>query len=108
MNGLAVAIIMANWEKAHFVPMLFDVSLTQLTTSVTLTHLDVLPRLDGKQKNLDAPRASTSNGPRVRGIPDYDYQIGYLRFLRNAVPKPHEVGVVPPCPGHTRWVYTQG
>lgn len=47
-------------------------------------------RLDGKQKNLDAPRASTSNGPRVRGIPDYDYQIGYLRFLRNAVPKPHE------------------
>jgi len=47
-------------------------------------------RLDGKQKNLDAPKASTSNGPRPRGVPDYDYQMGNLRFLRNAAIKPLE------------------
>ena len=61
-------------------------------------------RLDGKQKNLDAPRASTSNGPRVRGVPDYDYQVGHLRFLRNAAPKPQEVRSLIPFSTHTRCV----
>lgn len=47
-------------------------------------------RLDGKQRNLEAPKSVTDNGQgsvRARGIPDYKYQIGSLRFLRRATPK---------------------
>lgn len=45
-------------------------------------------RLDGKRR-----KDSTSSDPApfkptyVRGIPDYDYQIGTLKFLRNSKPK---------------------
>ncbi|XP_026333774.1 ubiquitin fusion degradation protein 1 homolog isoform X2 [Hyposmocoma kahamanoa] len=45
-------------------------------------------RLDGKKKKLTSesesePQASHSRQPYVRGIPDYNYQIGTLRFIRN-------------------------
>ena len=44
-------------------------------------------RLDGK-KRKDIPKQETlaSKPTYVRGIPDYDYQIGTLRFLRNIKP----------------------
>ncbi|XP_038215146.1 ubiquitin fusion degradation protein 1 homolog [Zerene cesonia] len=48
-------------------------------------------RLDGKKKKLTSesdsePQASNSRQPYVRGIPDYDYVIGTLRFIRNSRP----------------------
>lgn len=48
-------------------------------------------RLDGKKKKLisesdSEPSASQSRQPYVRGIPDYDYVIGTLRFIRNSRP----------------------
>lgn len=44
-------------------------------------------RLDGK-KRKDTPKQETlaAKPIYVRGIPDYDYQIGTLRFLRNMKP----------------------
>ncbi|RZF44000.1 hypothetical protein LSTR_LSTR007272 [Laodelphax striatellus] len=49
-------------------------------------------RLDGKKKKNDS---SASDAPAVkipyqRGIPDYDYQIGTIRFFRYAKPKATE------------------
>lgn len=44
-------------------------------------------RLDGKQKKSSDPEpAPKSAVPYQRGIPDYDYQIGSLRFFRFAKP----------------------
>ena len=47
-------------------------------------------RLDGKTKRTTSESGSTANGPSkveyVRGIPDYDYVIGTLTFLRNSKP----------------------
>ncbi|XP_050667532.1 ubiquitin recognition factor in ER-associated degradation protein 1 isoform X2 [Leptidea sinapis] len=48
-------------------------------------------RLDGKKKKLisesdSEPQTSTSRQAYVRGIPDYDYVIGTLRFIRNSRP----------------------
>ena len=47
-------------------------------------------RLDGKTKRTTSESGSTANGPSkveyVRGIPDYDYIIGTLNFLRNSKP----------------------
>jgi len=45
-------------------------------------------RLDGKKKRT----TSESEVPKlkqdyVRGIPDYDYEIGFLKFIRNSKPK---------------------
>ena len=40
-------------------------------------------RLDGKTKNTIAPKELVrSKSPIKRGIPDYDYKIGYLNFFR--------------------------
>lgn len=44
-------------------------------------------RLDGKKrKDIPKQETLTSKPAYVRGIPDYDYQIGTLRFLRNIKP----------------------
>lgn len=44
-------------------------------------------RLDGKKrKDMLKQEAATAKPTYVRGIPDYDYQIGTLRFLRNMKP----------------------
>jgi len=43
-------------------------------------------RLDGKQKVLITENVNIARGPQRRGIPDYDYQIGVLRFIRNSRP----------------------
>ena len=41
-------------------------------------------RLDGKTKNTIAPKELVrSKSPVKRGIPDYDYKIGYLNFFRS-------------------------
>ncbi|KAK4301709.1 hypothetical protein Pmani_026167 [Petrolisthes manimaculis] len=40
-------------------------------------------RLDGKKKNLELPQEELLKRlPRQRGIPDYDYQVGYIKFWR--------------------------
>ncbi|KAJ2940182.1 hypothetical protein O0L34_g11746 [Tuta absoluta] len=48
-------------------------------------------RLDGKKKKLTSesdsePQPATSKQPYVRGIPDYNWQVGTLRFIRNSRP----------------------
>lgn len=44
-------------------------------------------RLDGKKrKDLPKQEKSVTKPTYIRGIPDYDYQIGTLRFLRNMKP----------------------
>ncbi|XP_015599392.1 ubiquitin fusion degradation protein 1 homolog [Cephus cinctus] len=44
-------------------------------------------RLDGKKRKDSAQSESSSSKPvYVRGIPDYDYKIGTLKFLRNVKP----------------------
>ena len=47
-------------------------------------------RLDGKTKRTSSESGSITNGPAkaeyVRGIPDYDYEIGTLIFMRNSKP----------------------
>ena len=48
-------------------------------------------RLDGKKKKLTSESESEAQSsqprqPYVRGIPDYDYVIGTLRFIRNSKP----------------------
>ncbi|KAJ0173186.1 hypothetical protein K1T71_011362 [Dendrolimus kikuchii] len=48
-------------------------------------------RLDGKKKKLisecdSEPQSSQARQNYVRGIPDYDYVIGTLRFIRNSRP----------------------
>lgn len=44
-------------------------------------------RLDGKKKKDASPTEKIMERPvYVRGIPDYDYQIGTLNFLRNMKP----------------------
>lgn len=43
-------------------------------------------RLDGKKrKDSTSSNVSTPKPVYVRGIPDYDYQIGTLKFIRRAV-----------------------
>ena len=45
-------------------------------------------RLDGKLKKSGEPDSPAKpTAVYQRGIPDYDYQIGTLRFLRNLPPK---------------------
>lgn len=45
-------------------------------------------RLDGKKKRTTSENEVTKpKGEYVRGIPDFDYEIGSLRFLRNAPQK---------------------
>ncbi|GFX66517.1 ubiquitin recognition factor in ER-associated degradation protein 1 [Trichonephila clavipes] len=39
-------------------------------------------RLDGKTKGTELPVAALNVPPPRRGIPDYDYEIGTLRFIR--------------------------
>jgi len=39
-------------------------------------------RLDGKQKNLEVEKKKGSRQAGRRGIPDYNYTIGTLRFIR--------------------------
>lgn len=40
-------------------------------------------RLDGKKKNLTMTREELSKVmPKQRGVPDYDYEIGYIKFWR--------------------------
>ncbi|XP_039752596.1 ubiquitin fusion degradation protein 1 homolog [Pararge aegeria] len=60
-------------------------------------------RLDGKKKKLTSesdsePQASNSRQPYVRGIPDYDYVIGTLRFIRNSKPTSAKEGTLPEEP----------
>ncbi|XP_063833256.1 ubiquitin recognition factor in ER-associated degradation protein 1-like [Ostrinia nubilalis] len=46
-------------------------------------------RLDGKKKKLTSESESEPSNSRqayVRGIPDYDFVIGTLRFIRNSRP----------------------
>ncbi|XP_013184240.2 ubiquitin fusion degradation protein 1 homolog isoform X1 [Amyelois transitella] len=48
-------------------------------------------RLDGKKKKLTSesdsePQSSQARQTYVRGIPDYDYEIGTIRFIRNSRP----------------------
>lgn len=44
-------------------------------------------RLDGKKKNLELPQEELLKRlPRQKGIPDYDYEVGYIKFWRR-VPK---------------------
>ncbi|XP_073948190.1 ubiquitin fusion-degradation 1-like isoform X2 [Choristoneura fumiferana] len=48
-------------------------------------------RLDGKKKKQvsesdSEPQPAQSRQPYVRGIPDYDYEIGTIRFMRNTRP----------------------
>ncbi|KAG7159670.1 ubiquitin recognition factor in ER-associated degradation protein 1-like [Homarus americanus] len=44
-------------------------------------------RLDGKKKNLQLPQEELlKRHPRQRGIPDYDYEVGLIKFWRK-VPK---------------------
>lgn len=44
-------------------------------------------RLDGKKKNLELPQEELLKRlPRQRGIPDYEYEVGYIKFFRR-VPK---------------------
>jgi ubiquitin fusion degradation protein 1 len=43
-------------------------------------------RLDGKLKQTEAQPQQASRGPPKRGVPDYDYKEGTLRFIRT--PKP--------------------
>lgn len=39
-------------------------------------------RLDGKQKNLEVEKKKGPRQPGRRGVPDYNYTIGTLRFIR--------------------------
>lgn len=43
--------------------------------------------MDGKERK-DAPASAPgpSRTPYIRGVPDYDYKIGTLKFLRNVKP----------------------
>ncbi|XP_012251047.1 ubiquitin recognition factor in ER-associated degradation protein 1 [Athalia rosae] len=44
-------------------------------------------RLDGKKrKDASLPEPNSSKPVYIRGIPDYDYKIGTLKFLRNTKP----------------------
>lgn len=43
-------------------------------------------RLDGKQKGTEVPDKILNVPPPRRGIPDYDYEIGTLRFIRTVKP----------------------
>lgn len=44
-------------------------------------------RLDGKKrKDLQMPEQNLAKPVYVRGIPDYDYKIGTIKFLRNTKP----------------------
>lgn len=46
-------------------------------------------RLDGKCKpGADGDKKKSSRGPSRRGVPDYNYQVGALRFIRTAKPPP--------------------
>ena len=39
-------------------------------------------RLDGKNKNLKMPQEELKTLQRQKGIPDYDYEVGYIKFWR--------------------------
>ncbi|GBP00543.1 Ubiquitin fusion degradation protein 1 homolog [Eumeta japonica] len=57
-------------------------------------------RLDGKKKKVadeNQEQVPQSRQPYIRGIPDYDYQIGTLRFIRNSRPQ-SATEEVPPEP----------
>lgn len=44
-------------------------------------------RLDGKKRKESAAQDNSNNkGPYQRGIPDYNYKIGTLKFIRNSKP----------------------
>ncbi|XP_061722726.1 ubiquitin fusion degradation protein 1 homolog isoform X1 [Cydia pomonella] len=57
-------------------------------------------RLDGKKKKLvsesDSEPATQSRQPYVRGIPDYDYQIGTIRFIRTRPSSAREEAPIQP------------
>ena len=66
--------------------LLWDWYLSQL--SKWPPNLKFFPSLDGKKKRT----TSESELPKlkqeyVRGIPDYDYEIGFIKFIRNSKPK---------------------
>jgi ubiquitin fusion degradation protein 1 len=45
-------------------------------------------RLDGKKKRTTSETELPKlKAEYVRGIPDYDYEIGFLKFIRNSKPK---------------------
>jgi len=44
-------------------------------------------RLDGKQKGTEVPDNALNVPPPRRGIPDYDYDLGTLRFIRTIKPE---------------------
>ncbi|CAG0882407.1 unnamed protein product [Darwinula stevensoni] len=51
-------------------------------------------RLDGKKRASDTPSLSSSDkgpGTRQRGIPDYDYKPGFIRFIRGSRPSAPDV-----------------
>ena len=52
-------------------------------------------RLDGKTKRTTSESGGATNGPAkaeyVRGIPDYDYVIGTLTFMRNSKPPKQDI-----------------
>lgn len=39
-------------------------------------------RIDGKKKNLSPPKVQEETAPKARGIPDYDWKIGHIKFIR--------------------------
>ena len=41
-------------------------------------------RLDGKKKNLQMPQEELKSLQRPKGIPDYDYEVGFIKFWRKA------------------------
>lgn len=53
-------------------------------------------RLDGKKKKATPEQEKNiikqAEREYIRGIPDYDYEIGFLKFIRNAKPKKIENG----------------
>ncbi len=53
-------------------------------------------RLDGKKKRTSSEgETSKPKVEYVRGIPDYDYEVGFLRFIRNPKPKAKQNGEDP-------------
>ncbi|XP_026472540.1 ubiquitin fusion degradation protein 1 homolog isoform X2 [Ctenocephalides felis] len=53
-------------------------------------------RLDGKKRKDSGMSETIVKQTYVRGIPDYDYKIGTLRFMRNSKPKAKESNVDDP------------
>ncbi|XP_076369361.1 ubiquitin fusion-degradation 1-like isoform X1 [Tachypleus tridentatus] len=70
--------------------MNFDINNLQVDNPEFVAFSGKGNRLDGKKKGTDPLVSSTNRFPQKRGIPDYDYQIGTLRFIRTVRPVQNE------------------